>query len=82
MAALIWACGTKLWSSLVGRRRLASDAGIKSYLETPRGDLSSDWHRAMLRSRHVDLLQLHHDLTDDVIPRVTVKAQHDKVKSQ
>ncbi len=36
----------------------------------------------MVRSAEVELAQLHHDLADDVVARVAVEAQHDKVQGQ
>ena len=52
------------------------------YLKASWSDLSSDGHGAMFRSAHVDLVQLDHNLTDDVIARIAVEAQHHEVEGQ
>ena len=53
-----------------------------TYLKASGCDLSSDGHGAMLRSAHVDLLELHHHLADDVIAGVAIETQHHEVKGQ
>ena len=54
-------------------------------LEAARHDFLGDWNRGagvVRRTTEIDVVQLHHDLTDDVVARVAVEAQHDKVQSQ
>ena len=52
-------------------------------LKAPRGDLPGDGDGAVVvRGAKVDVLQLDHDLADDVVARVPVKAQHDEVERQ
>ena len=55
-------------------------ATAANHLEASGSNFFDDGHGHVVAGAHVDLVHLHHDLTNDVIAGISVETQHHKVK--
>ena len=52
------------------------------YLKASRSDFLRDWNWILFTLLQIDMFQLKHYLPNDIIPRVSIEAQDNEMKSQ